>query len=66
MQTKNVTVLDRTLRAHLLHLSALKYAYIHLSQAKYFRDPREYLSIFNNLKYQGALDYLNPQTLFCS
>lgn len=28
---------------------------------KYFRDPREYLSILNNLKYEGALDYLNSK-----
>lgn len=62
MQTKkNIAVLDRTLRAHLLHLSALKSVYIHLPWAKYFKDPREYLSTFNNFKYQGALNYLNPK-----
>lgn len=53
-------VLGRILRAHLLHPSALKYVYIHLSWTEYFRDPREYLSVFNNLNYQGTLDYLSP------
>lgn len=58
------TSLGQNHKAHLFHLSALKCISIHLLQKDYFKDPREYLSILNNFKYQGTVDALNSKPPF--